>query len=88
MMNLLYLAGNITEYNNPQEQLVRVKELIEHIKNEELPATREEFESSALLFHIFMDIEDFLLYKNILLIILIRHRKSTTGKQVRRRKAL
>ena len=60
---LLYLAGNITEYNNPQEQLVRLKELIEHIKDEELPATREEFESSALLFHIFMDIEDFLLYK-------------------------
>ena len=56
-------AGNITEYNNPQEQLVRLKELIEHIKDEELPATREEFESSALLFHIFMDIEDFLLYK-------------------------
>ncbi len=63
MMNMLYLAGNITEYNNPQEQLVRLKELIEHIKDEELPATREEFESSALLFHIFMDIEDFLLYK-------------------------
>lgn len=63
MMNLLYLAGNITEYNNPQEQLVRLKELIEQIKDEELPVTREEFESSALLFHIFIDIEDFLLYK-------------------------
>ena len=47
MMNMLYLAGNITEYNNPQEQLVRLKELIEHIKDEELAATREEFESSG-----------------------------------------
>ena len=81
MMNMLYLAGNITEYNNPQEQLVRLKELIEHIKDEELPATREEFESSALL-------KTFCYIKNISLIILIRHRKSTTGKQVRRRKAL
>lgn len=60
---LLYLADNITEYNNPQEQLVRLKGLISHLKNKELPVTREEFESSALLYHVLMDIEDFLLYK-------------------------
>ena len=60
---LLYLADNITEFNNPEEQLVRLKGLISHLKNEELPVTREEFESGALLYHVLMDIEDFLLYK-------------------------
>lgn len=60
---LLYLADNITEFNNPEEQLVRLKGLISHLKNEELPVTGEEFESGALLYHVLMDIEDFLLYK-------------------------
>ena len=57
------LAENITEYNNPEEQLSSLKEIIEHIKCDELPTTMEEFESSALLFHILMDIEDLLVYK-------------------------
>lgn len=60
---LLYLADNITEFNNPEEQLVRLKGLISHLKNEELPVTGDEFESGALLYHVLMDIEDFLLYK-------------------------
>lgn len=60
---LLNLAENITEYNNPEEQLSSLKKLIEDIKCDELPTTREEFESSALLFHILMDIEDLLVYK-------------------------
>lgn len=60
---LLNLAENITEYNNPEEQLSSLKEIIEHIKCDELPTTMEEFESSALLFHILMDIEDLLVYK-------------------------
>lgn len=85
---LLDLAENITEYNNPEEQLSSLKKLIEDIKCDELPATREEFESSALLFHIFMDIEDFLLYKKHFIDNLDKTQKSTTGKQVRRRKAL
>lgn len=38
--------------------------------------------------HIFMDIEDFLLYKKHFIDYLDKTQKSTTGKQVRRRKAL
>ena len=33
------------------------------LKADDLPKTREEFENRALVYHIMMDIEDFLKYK-------------------------
>ncbi len=33
------------------------------MKKEELPKSREEFENRAILYHILMDMEEFLVYK-------------------------
>lgn len=55
-----YLAQYVTEKNEPIEQIVRLELLIEEMKRDELPATREEFESRALLYHTLMDLDDFL----------------------------
>lgn len=55
-----YLSGFVVEKNEPVEQLVKLQMLFEEMKKEELPVTREEFESRALLYHTLMDLEDFL----------------------------
>lgn len=55
-----YLADFVVEKNEPVEQLVRLNLLFEEMKQEDLPVTREEFESRALLYHTLMDLEDFL----------------------------
>jgi uncharacterized membrane protein YgaE (UPF0421/DUF939 family) len=55
-----YLAGFVIEKNEPVEQIVRLELLFDEMKRDELPATREEFESRALLYHTLMDLEDFL----------------------------
>lgn len=60
-----YLAQYVTEKNEPIEQIVRLELLIEEMKRDELPATREEFESRALLYHTLMDLDDFLNCKKL-----------------------
>lgn len=44
-------------------QLNELYHILEHMKKQELPKTREEFESRAILYHVLMDMEDFLLIK-------------------------
>lgn len=44
-------------------QLNTLYDILEHMKTQELPKTREEFESRAILYHVLMDMEDFLLIK-------------------------
>lgn len=60
---VLYLADYVDEKNHPEEQEIRLQELLEDIRKEELPQTREQFESRALLYHILMDLEEFIVYK-------------------------
>ena len=55
-----YLTEFVVEKNEPIEQLTRLQILFEEMKRDELPKTREEFESRALLYHTLMDLEDFL----------------------------
>ena len=55
-----YLAGFVVEKNEPVEQFTRLELLFDEMKRDELPKTREEFESRALLYHTLMDLEDFL----------------------------
>ena len=55
-----YLSVYVKEKNEPIEQIVKLEFLIEEMKKDELPVTREEFESRALLYHTLMDLEDFL----------------------------
>ena len=51
------------EINSPEKQLGRLHEIFADMKKQELPKTREEFESRSMLYHILMDMEEFLLYK-------------------------
>ena len=39
------------------------KKIFDRMKLQPLPVTRKEFESRAMLYHILMDLEDFLLFK-------------------------
>lgn len=58
-----YCASYIHEPNDPKAQLARLHGVMEQMKAEPLPGTREEFENRAALYHVLMDLEDFLLYK-------------------------
>ena len=60
---LLYLAEYVIEINHPILQITRLNEIFADMRNEELPKTRDEFENRAMLYHILMDIQDFLLLK-------------------------
>lgn len=57
-----YLKEHVTECNNTVAQQKRLKELIEYM-NGELPKTRREFESQIILYHVLMDLDEFLLLK-------------------------
>lgn len=60
---ILYLTDFIIEIHDPVKQMERLKEIFRDMKSEELPRTEGEFESRAMLYHILMDIEDFLACK-------------------------
>lgn len=60
---MCYLADHVKEKNIPEEQLERLQEIFKEMKKENVPRDREEFENQAMLFHIMMDIEEFLKYK-------------------------
>ncbi len=57
------LTEYITEMNDPTEQMKELEVLLDNMKTQPLPENRDEFESRALLYHILMDLEDFLLFK-------------------------
>lgn len=61
---MLYLTQYVIEMNEPSEQMKRLQDLLEDMKKEEMPKSREEFENRALLYHVLMDIEEFLQYKS------------------------
>ncbi|MBR0411230.1 MAG: hypothetical protein IJI25_09580 [Eubacterium sp.] len=58
-----YLTDFILEKNNPEKQEKLLEEIFINMKKEEMPKTRQEFESRALLFHILMGLDSFLAYK-------------------------
>ena len=60
---ILYLKDYVVEHNAPDEQIRKLDEIFEAMKKEPMPEERDEFESRALLYHILMDIEDFLYIK-------------------------
>lgn len=57
---LQYLTDYVTETNIPDPQIEKLKGILADMRKEEVPETMEEFENRAMLFHILMDIEDFL----------------------------
>lgn len=60
---MIYLTDYVIEINSPEKQIEELHNVFVSMTKEELPKTREEFESRALLYHIMMDIEEFLSYK-------------------------
>ncbi len=60
---MMYLTEFVIEINAPDQQIERLEEIFRQMKKEKLPVTREEFESRALLYHILMDLEEFLVFK-------------------------
>lgn len=60
---VLDTADYVTEKNIPTVQLAKLDDIFLSMKEEPLPVSREEFESRALLYHILMDLEEFLVFK-------------------------
>ncbi len=60
---MLYLADYVVERNVPSAQMEKLEGIFQDMKKEELPRSREEFENRAILYHILMDMEEFLIYK-------------------------
>ncbi len=57
---LEYLAKYVVEVNAPGKQVEALERLFESMRRQELPKSREEFESRAILYHVLMDLQDFL----------------------------
>lgn len=60
---MLHLAEYVVEINHPIKQIEYLDQIFEDMRSEELPKTRDEFENRAMLYHVLMDLEDFLSYK-------------------------
>lgn len=60
---IMYLSNYVIELNTPTKQLERLEGIFDDMKKEPLPKSRDEFESRAILYHILMDLEDFLIFK-------------------------
>lgn len=60
---LYYLSNYMLEINVPQRQIERLQETFEEMRSHDLPKSREEFETRAMLYHILIDIETFLNFK-------------------------
>lgn len=60
---LEYLAYYVHEEEVPGEQMEKLSQIFGQMKSEPLPVTREEFENRAVLYHVLMDLEEFLFVK-------------------------
>ena len=58
-----YVADYVHEETVPGEQLEKLGQVFEQMKREPLPVTREELENRAILYHVLMDLEEFLFVK-------------------------
>ena len=58
-----YLSDYVVEHNSPEEQIGKLEQIFIDMKDEPLPGSREEFENRAVLYHILMDLEEFLIMK-------------------------
>ena len=57
------LADYVHEKNVPDEQIEKLRQIFEQMKKEPLPESRDEFENRAVLYHVLMDLEEFLFVK-------------------------
>lgn len=57
---IAYLQQYIVEVNRPEKQMRELQNIFDSMKEQDLPKSREEFESRAMLYHVLMDLEEFL----------------------------
>ncbi|MDD3403772.1 MAG: aromatic acid exporter family protein [Hespellia sp.] len=60
---ITYMKNYIVEINIPTKQIEALNDIFADMKKEPLPKTREEFENRAILYHILLDLEEFLVFK-------------------------
>ena len=60
---IMDISQYVTEMNDPKKQIEELENILDKLRNEPLPETHEEFENRAELYHVLMDLEEFLLYK-------------------------
>lgn len=58
-----YLIPYILDHNNPRPQLEKLESLLDSICQDYQMASRQDFEDRAILYHILMDLQDFLTIK-------------------------
>lgn len=58
-----YLTVHVTEMNVPTEQISRLNAVFRKMEYEPLPKSRKEFVNRAILYHVLMDLEEFLILK-------------------------
>lgn len=58
-----YVSSYVVEHNSPEAQIRKLEQIFIDMKDEPLPESREEFENRAVLYHILMDLEEFLIMK-------------------------
>lgn len=74
-----YLVPYVVEFNQPQEQTRKLKQICEKFKKQGSLESGEAFESYAMLYHILMDLEEFLVYKMRFIRDLDEEQKGSTG---------
>ena len=60
---ILYLVDYVVETNSPTEQIEKLEHMVDEMKEQPLPTTRDEFETRAILYHILTELEAFLIHK-------------------------
>lgn len=60
---ILYLVEHVEENNSPEEQIEKLEHMVEEMKEQPLPETRDEFETRAILYHILTELEALLIHK-------------------------
>lgn len=60
---MLYMKDYIVEQNYPEDQMKKLQEMLEELRAQPLPTSREEFESSAILYHVLSQLEAFIEHK-------------------------
>ncbi|MBQ9122500.1 MAG: hypothetical protein IJY10_03300 [Lachnospiraceae bacterium] len=60
---LLFMRDRVDDVHSLDDQYQKLHGMLEDMKAEALPETREEFESRAILYHVLLDLEDYILIK-------------------------
>jgi len=60
---MIYLVDYVVETNSPMEQIEKLEHMVDEMKEQPLPVTRDEFETRAVLYHILTELEAFLIHK-------------------------